>query len=96
MVARALRRAFQTTYNVVHFYSVKEAVEWLRSHTPDILVTDRQVGWENGWDLRLKVGASVRVVLMTGAEPQGNVLPFFHKGVDNLQKLRDMVEGKEV
>ena len=94
ILARTFIRVLGKAHNVLHFPTVRDAREHLTSHpTPDVLLLDRQVGWDNGWALREEVGASVRVVLMTGAPPQGNTLPFFHKGVDSIQRLIEMVEG---
>jgi len=94
MLASTFIRVLGKTHNILHFLTVKDARAHLALNpTPDVLLLDRQVGYDNGWALREEVGTGVRVVLMTGAPPQGNSLTFFHKGVDNIQKLISMVEG---
>lgn len=94
LLARTFKRTFRKDYLVIHFTTVKGAREYLKENIPDVALLDRQVEFEDGWSLREELLPQVRVVLMTGAPPDHNNLPFFHKGVDDIQYLIDLVKGE--
>lgn len=93
LLARTFKRAFGKKYDITHFVRVGEAREYLKRYSPDVLLLDRQVTGDDGWSLRHDANPEVtRVVLMTGAPLSNNTLPFFHKGVEDLQRLISLVE----
>jgi DNA-binding response OmpR family regulator len=95
LLARSFIRTFRRKYDITHFVRVSEAREYLKKNSPDVLLLDRQVTGDDGWSLRHDVNHThTRVVLMTGNPPPGTTLTFFQKGVEDLQRLIDMVEGR--
>ncbi len=91
ILARTFIRIFSTRgYEITHITNVAEATEYLRTQTYDVVLLDRQVIGGDGWELACH--SRSKVVLMTGNPPPGNTLPFFFKGLEDIQQLIKMVE----
>jgi DNA-binding response OmpR family regulator len=56
-------------YAVVTEHSYSGAIQYLATHTPDILITDIRLGKENGWELAKQARAhqpNLQIIVVTG------------------------------
>jgi DNA-binding response OmpR family regulator len=81
----------QEGYSVVTELTYSGAVQYLATHTPDILITDIRLGKENGWQLAKQARAhqpNLQVIVVTGlanhldADAEYWRLPVFLKPFD--------------
>jgi DNA-binding NtrC family response regulator len=88
-------------YSVVAEPTVSGALDYLASHTPDVLITDIRLGEQNGWTLAKHVTRNrpdVRVIIVTGMADQFEgeleywTLPLFLKPFDADQLLDHLRE----
>jgi DNA-binding NtrC family response regulator len=78
-------------YSVVTEHTYSGAIQYLATHTPDILITDIRLGKENGWQLAKQARAhqpNLQVIVVTGnanhldADSEYWRLPVFLKPFD--------------
>lgn len=72
--------------------TVAECRSAMSASAPDVLLLDRQLGGEDGWQLRDDAPKTTRVVLMTGNPPE-NAPPHYFKAHDPVETLYRMIEG---
>lgn len=92
MLARQLRRRGHECVLVTTINSAREFLAKIddSGFTPECILTDRDLPDGNGWDWTYTAPLDCPVRYMSGRE--GGTREFWHKGVEPLEKLYQLIE----